>query len=65
MRAFIVSEMREGKSDEEITATLVKSYGEQILMAPPVEGTHIIIWLLPFILLLCGGFFVFRAGRRG
>ena len=64
MRNFIVAQMDAGKTDEEIVATLVKSYGETILMAPPVEGEHVIIWFLPFILLLGGAVFLFSSIRR-
>jgi len=64
MRNFIDKQVQAGKSDEEIVETLVASYGQTILMEPPVEGEHIAIWLLPLILLSAGGFLLFRCLRR-
>lgn len=63
MRNFIVSQMKSGNTDEQIITTLVGSYGETILMAPPVKGEHIFIWFLPALLLIGGAFFLFRAVR--
>lgn len=66
MRNFIVSQIKAGETDEQIISTLVASYGETILMAPPVTGEHIIIWLLPIFLLIGGGILLFRSlGLKG
>ena len=39
--------MKQGKSDEEITAYFIERYGEWIMRAPPVSGFNIVLWGLP------------------
>lgn len=40
------------KSDQEIEEYLVKRYGEYILLKPSFNGTNIILWILPFAIIL-------------
>ena len=44
----------EGKSDAEIINYMTSRYGEFILYKPKVEGTNLILWLSPIVLLVVG-----------
>jgi len=46
--------MRDGKTNEEITAYLVERYGDFVLYRPPVNANTALLWFGPFIMLLIG-----------
>ncbi len=50
----------EGKTDPEILDFLVTRYGEFALYRPRTTGKTLILWLAPFLLVLFGGFAMFR-----
>ena len=43
-----------GKSDDEIKSYLVARYGDFVLYKPPLQTNTVLLWLLPFALLLGG-----------
>ena len=54
----------EGKTDAEIEEFLVTRYGEFALYRPKVSGKTLILWIAPFLLVLAGGFALFRIVRH-
>ena len=70
--AFIAADLRreirrlmgEGKSDAEITDFLVTRYGDFVLYRPRFSGKTMVLWVAPFLLLLFGGFAIFRVVRH-
>lgn len=60
VRAMIV----EGKSDDEIKAHFVISYGEWILRAPKKEGVALLLWGLPIAGIVVAGGLLFWRQRR-
>ncbi len=68
MRDIIRKQLEEGKSQEEILAYFVSSYGESILASPPPKGINWILWLLPGAGIIIGGviitLFLFRAQKE-
>jgi cytochrome c-type biogenesis protein CcmH len=56
MRDIIRKQLEEGKSKEEILAYFVSSYGESILASPPPKGINWLLWLLPGVAIIFGGF---------
>lgn len=44
----------EGKTPEEIKASLVDEYGERILIKPTTEGFNLLAWIGPFIIIGLG-----------
>lgn len=54
----------EGKTDPEILDFLVTRYGEFALYRPRTTGKTLILWLSPFLLVLFGGFAMFRVLRH-
>ena len=43
---------------------MTSRYGDWVLLQPPVKGTTLVLWFGPGLLLLVGGFFVYRFVRR-
>jgi cytochrome c-type biogenesis protein CcmH len=54
----------EGKTDAEIVDFLVTRYGEFALYRPRASGKTLILWLVPFFLVLLGGFAMYRVVRH-
>ena len=54
----------EGKTDAEIEEFLVTRYGEFALYRPQVRGKTLVLWIAPFLLVLLGGFALFRIVRH-
>jgi cytochrome c-type biogenesis protein CcmH len=54
MRAQILSEVKAGKTPDQIRAEYVASYGDWILLDPPRRGLDLLPWLAPAVLGLCG-----------
>ncbi|HEY5642544.1 MAG TPA: cytochrome c-type biogenesis protein [Woeseiaceae bacterium] len=69
---FLASDLRreirrlisEGKTDAEIQDFLVERYGEFALYRPRTSGKTLILWIAPFLLVLLGGFAMFRVIRH-
>jgi len=47
IRAYITHEVASGASNQEIIDSLVASYGDSVLLAPPTNGVGLYLWLLP------------------
>ena len=70
--AFIAADLRreirrligEGKDDAEVTDFLVTRYGDFVLYRPQFAGKTLVLWIAPFLLFLCGLFFIFRVLRH-
>ena len=60
MRGVIRERLALGHSKEEIRAYFLSRYGDYILMEPPKHGVNWFIWVAPFLLLLIGGFFLYK-----
>lgn len=58
LRAEIAALLREGKTEEQIAALFAAKYGKRILSAPTTKGFDLAAWILPFLMLLAGLFFV-------
>ncbi|MBU2677777.1 MAG: cytochrome c-type biogenesis protein CcmH [Gammaproteobacteria bacterium] len=69
---FLASDLRreirrliaEGKTDAEIGDFLVTRYGEFALYRPRTTGKTLVLWIAPFLLVLFGGFAMFRIVRH-
>ena len=49
-----------GVSDEEIYGFLKERYGDYILLKPPLNLNTVILWFLPFIVLMFGSILIFK-----
>lgn len=60
LRREIRSQMKAGKSDQEILAYLTQRYGDFVLYKPPVKATTYLLWFGPFALLIIGVLVLYR-----
>lgn len=65
LRAEVLDLMREGRDDEAIKSHLVARYGEFVLYRPRIGPETWLLWFGPGVLLLLGGFVVYRLARKG
>ncbi|MGB5720411.1 MAG: cytochrome c-type biogenesis protein [Woeseiaceae bacterium] len=69
---FLASDLRreirrlieEGKTDPEIVDFLVTRYGDFALYRPRTTGKTLVLWIAPFLLVLFGGFAMYRIVRH-
>ncbi len=54
----------EGYTEDQILSYFERSYGEFVLLRPPLRGINWLVWLAPFILLSLGLLVVFMFFRR-
>lgn len=64
MRATIRDKLAAGESPEQIKAYFVSRYGESVLLQPPARGFNLLVYLLPLLALLVGGWLVARSIGR-
>lgn len=64
MREVIRQKLAAGETKEEIKAYFVEQYGQVVLGVPPKRGGMILAWVLPFLVLLVAGGWVYRLARR-
>ena len=60
LKILIKDKLKDGVTDKEIYKFLRDRYGETILLKPPLEKNTILLWFLPFIILVFGSIFVIR-----
>ncbi|HNV87717.1 MAG TPA: cytochrome c-type biogenesis protein CcmH [Methylotenera sp.] len=64
LRKEIRAQMRAGKSDQEVVDYLVARYGDFVRYRPPVNSNTALLWFGPFLLLLIGGFVLYRVLKK-
>jgi len=64
MRDLIAEQLAEGQNKEQIKNYFVEQYGPQVLGEPPLEGFNWLAWILPFLVLVIGGVFLWRTMQR-
>ena len=64
LRRDVREQIIAGKSDAEIRDSMVARYGNVILFRPPFQPSTAWVWLLPFLLLIIGGYIAFRIVRQ-
>jgi cytochrome c-type biogenesis protein CcmH len=64
LRGQVYQMVQEGRSDREVVAYMVARYGDFVLYRPPVQGTTLLLWAGPFILITIAVLVLVRAVRR-
>jgi cytochrome c-type biogenesis protein CcmH len=64
LRKEIYEMMQAGKSKEDIIDFMVARYGDFVLYRPPLKPSTYPLWFGPLLLLLIGGFLLYRTLRR-
>ena len=60
LKILIKEKLILGDSDEEIYGFLKERYGDYILLKPPLNLNTVILWFLPFIVLIFGSILIFK-----
>lgn len=60
MRHLVRTRIEAGESPEQVRAFLIDRYGSWVSYQPRLERETFVLWFAPFLLLLVGGFLVFR-----
>ena len=60
LKILIKEKLILGDSDEEIYGFLRERYGDYILLKPPLNLNTVILWFLPFIVLMFGSILIFK-----
>ena len=64
LRKEIRVQMRAGKSDKEVVDYLVERYGDFVRYRPPVNNSTALLWFGPFLILIIGGFVLYRVLKK-
>ena len=64
LRLLVRERIAAGATDTQVIDFLVARYGEFVLLKPRVEGHTLILWLVPPLALLGGGFALWFYNRR-
>ena len=63
MKDVIADKLAEGESTQNIKDYFLQQYGPQVLGEPPLEGFNWLAWILPIVVLVGGGFFLWSRAR--
>lgn len=64
MRKLVRTRLKEGDSNAEVIDYMQERYGDFVLLKPPVQTNTYILWFLPFLLLLIGLGWFFKASMK-
>ncbi|MEZ4736096.1 MAG: cytochrome c-type biogenesis protein CcmH [Caldilineaceae bacterium] len=64
MKDVIAIKLAEGEDTDSIRTYFVAQYGPQVLGEPPWDGFNWLAWVLPFVVLAIGGYFLWNTMRR-
>jgi cytochrome c-type biogenesis protein CcmH len=65
MKRLIADKLKAGETTEEILTYFKDRYGNFVLMEPPAEGLHWVIWVFPIFMALLGGLFLIQNLKSG
>jgi cytochrome c-type biogenesis protein CcmH len=63
MRALVAQRVSEGRSDEEIRTEFRASYGDWILLEPPLLAPSGLVWLAPLAVIAAGAWLAWGRAR--
>jgi len=64
LRQKVYALMQEGKSNKEITDYMVARYGNFVTYDPPLTPLTVLLWVLPALAIVVGGWIIFSRTRR-
>ncbi|UCF27035.1 MAG: cytochrome c-type biogenesis protein CcmH, partial [Chloroflexota bacterium] len=62
-RALIREKLAEGWKEDEIKNYFVAQYGDRVLAAPPARGLNWLVYIIPPLAIVGGGYILYRALR--
>lgn len=63
MRALVAQRVAEGRSDDDIRDEFRRSYGDWILLSPPLRSPSGLVWLAPLAAVAFGAWLAWRRSR--
>ncbi|MCP4922518.1 MAG: cytochrome c-type biogenesis protein CcmH [bacterium] len=64
LKQKVVNQVRLGRTNAEILEDFQEEYGPDILFDPQVSGSTFLLWILPWVFLICAGIGIFMRVRR-
>lgn len=64
LRMIVRERILEGDTNQQVLDYMTSRYGDWVLLKPPFEGATIILWFSPLLLLMMGGYVVYRTQRN-
>jgi len=64
LKLVVQDQINEGKNKDEIYGFLISKYGEWIVYRPTVNKGTILLWSLPYLIFIAGGFIIFVIIRK-
>lgn len=65
MRQVVADQLAQGRDPTEIRRWFVQRYGADVLTDPPARGVRLLLWGVPVLTLLAGGYAALRTLRPG
>ncbi|MFG3299434.1 cytochrome c-type biogenesis protein CcmH [Micromonospora chersina] len=65
MRQVVADQLAQGRDGTEIRRWFVQRYGAEVLTDPPARGVRLLLWGVPVLALLAGGYAALRTLRPG
>jgi cytochrome c-type biogenesis protein CcmH len=64
IKLVVQDQFSEGKTEDEIYKFLISKYGEWIVYQPSFSKNNFLLWALPYVVLIFGGFVIFLIVRK-
>ena len=64
IKLVVQDQFNEGKTEDEIYKFLTSKYGEWIVYQPAFNINNFLLWTLPYVVLIFGGFIIFLVVRK-
>tara|TARA_B100000963_G_scaffold357338_1_gene379275 strand:- start:6478 stop:6846 length:369 start_codon:yes stop_codon:yes gene_type:complete len=65
IKLVINDQIKDGKSEKEIYNFLIDKYGEWIVYNPPINTSNVLLWLIPYMILIAGGVIIIMFLKKG
>jgi cytochrome c-type biogenesis protein CcmH len=62
-RALIGEKISQGWTEDEIKTYFVNQYGDRVLASPPARGLNWLVYVIPPLVFIAGGYVLYRAMR--
>ena len=64
IKSVVKDLVKKGKTEDEIYSFMADKYGEWIVFNPVFNKTNFLLWSLPYVIFLIGGFLIFSFFRK-
>tara|TARA_B100000780_G_C21087053_1_gene437979 strand:- start:1026 stop:1403 length:378 start_codon:yes stop_codon:yes gene_type:complete len=64
IKLVVQDQFDDGKTEEEVYNFLISKYGEWIVYQPTFNKNNLLLWILPYIALIFGGFIILLIVRK-